>query len=136
MMKAASKAGKQGKVKNSLHDKTFTPRAAAAACMQILDIEKTDHCLDPARGGGAFYDQFTCNEDHKHYCEIDEGIDFLTWTPEAELADKNGCTLLQQRQRGDGAYHLDWIITNPPYSKNTGRWTQLPADRSFSKNKI
>ena len=70
MMKAASKAGKQGKVKNSLHDKTFTPRAAAAACMQILDIEKTDHCLDPARGGGAFYDQFPCDEDHKHYCEI------------------------------------------------------------------
>ena len=43
MMKAASKASKQGKVKNSIHDKTFTPRAAAAACMQILDIEKTDH---------------------------------------------------------------------------------------------
>ena len=78
MMKAASQAGKQGKVKNSLHDKTFTPRAAAAACMQILDIEKTDHCLDPARGGGAFYDQFPCDEDHKHYCEIDEDIDFLT----------------------------------------------------------
>ena len=39
MMKAASKASKQGKVKNSIHDKTFTPRGAAAACMQILDIE-------------------------------------------------------------------------------------------------
>ena len=50
MMKAASKAGKQGKVANSLHDKTFTPRAAAAACMQILDIDPKDHCLDPARG--------------------------------------------------------------------------------------
>jgi len=45
MMKAASKASKQGKVKNSIHDKTFTPRAAAAACMQILDIEETDHCM-------------------------------------------------------------------------------------------
>ena len=54
MMKAASKASKQGKVANSLHDKTFTPRAAAAASMQIIDIDPTDHCLDPARGGG-FY---------------------------------------------------------------------------------
>ena len=81
MMKAASKAGKQGKVANSLHDKTFTPRAAAAACMQILDIDPTDNCLDPARGGGAFYDQFARDEDHKHYCEIDEGSDFLTWEP-------------------------------------------------------
>ena len=81
MMKAASKASKQGKVKNSLHDKTFTPRAAVAATMQILDIEKTDHCLDPGHGGGAFYEQFACDEDHKYYCEIDEGIDFLTWQP-------------------------------------------------------
>jgi len=68
MMKAACKASKQGKVANSLHDNTFTPRAAAAASMQIIDIDPTDHCLDPARGGGAFYDQFACDEDHKHYC--------------------------------------------------------------------
>ena len=67
MMKAACKASKQGKVANSLHDNTFTPRAAAAASMQIIDIDPTDHCLDPARGGGAFYDQFACDEDHKHY---------------------------------------------------------------------
>ena len=103
MMKAASKASKQGKVKNSIHDKTFTPRAAAAACMQILDIEKTDHCLDPARGGGAFYDQFPCDEVYKHYCEIDEGIDFLTWEPRTsppglKLGLDSG---------------MDWIITNP-----------------------
>jgi len=39
--------------------------------MQILDVEKTDRCLDPARGGAAFYDQCACDEDHKHYCEID-----------------------------------------------------------------
>jgi len=38
----------------------LTPRAAATASTQIIDIEKTDHCLDPARGGGAFYDQFAC----------------------------------------------------------------------------
>ena len=52
MMKAASKASKEGKVETSAHDKTFTPRAAAGACMKIIDIVPTDHCLDPARGGG------------------------------------------------------------------------------------
>jgi len=62
MMKAASKASKQAKVTNCVYDKTFTPRAAATASMQIIDIETTDHCLDPARGGGAFYDQFACYE--------------------------------------------------------------------------
>ena len=103
MMKGASTASKQGKVKNSLHDKTFTPRGAAAATMQILDIEKTDHCLDPARGGGAFYDQFACDEDHKHYCEIDEGIDFLTWTPPEGVK-------------------MDWIITNPRFGGSAVRW--------------
>jgi len=45
-MEAASKASKQGKVKNCIHDKTFTPRAAATASMQIIDIENTDHPID------------------------------------------------------------------------------------------
>jgi len=48
--------------------------------------------LDPSRGTGAFYDNF--NTDEKDWCELAEEKDFLTY-------DKK----------------VDWIITNPPWSK-------------------
>ena len=38
-MKAASNACKAGKVKNCVHDKTFTPRGAAAASHNISQAE-------------------------------------------------------------------------------------------------
>lgn len=48
--------------------------------------------LDPSRGTGAFYNNFpTTNKD---WCEIEEGKDFLSYSKE-----------------------VDWIITNPPWSK-------------------
>lgn len=46
-------------------------------------------CLDPCRGGGAFYDALP---DPKEYCEIREGSDFLNYSKQ-----------------------VDWIITNPPW---------------------
>ena len=48
--------------------------------------------LDPCRGQGAFYDNF--NTETKDWCELGEGKDFLTY---------NG--------------KVNWIITNPPWSK-------------------
>lgn len=48
--------------------------------------------LDPARGAGAFYNNF--NTDTKDWCELSEGIDFLTYNRK-----------------------IDWIMTNPPWSK-------------------
>lgn len=48
--------------------------------------------LDPCRGEGAFYDNF--NIDTKEWCELAEGVDFLTYNK-----------------------RVDWIITNPPWSK-------------------
>ena len=48
--------------------------------------------LDPSRGTGAFYDNF--QSDEKDWCELAEEKDFLTY-------DKK----------------VDWIITNPPWSK-------------------
>ena len=47
--------------------------------------------LEPCRGGGAFYNLMPTDAD---WCEIDEGVDFM---------DYNG--------------KVDWIITNPPWSK-------------------
>ena len=48
--------------------------------------------LDPCRGAGAFYDNF--DTDTKDWCELAEGKDFLDYIGK-----------------------VDWIITNPPWSK-------------------
>lgn len=48
--------------------------------------------LDPSRGEGAFYDNFP--GDNNDWCELGEGKDFLTYNKK-----------------------VDWIITNPPWSK-------------------
>jgi hypothetical protein len=48
--------------------------------------------LDPCRGQGAFYDNYP--GDNNEWCELGEGKDFLTYNTK-----------------------VDWIITNPPWSK-------------------
>jgi hypothetical protein len=48
--------------------------------------------LDPSRGEGAFYDNF--NTENKDWCELGENKDFLIYNKK-----------------------VDWIITNPPWSK-------------------
>ena len=48
--------------------------------------------LDPCRATGAFYDNF--NTDDKDWCELAEEKDFLEYNEK-----------------------VDWIITNPPWSK-------------------
>lgn len=48
--------------------------------------------LDPSRGEGAFYDNFP--GDDNDWCELGEGRDFLIYNKK-----------------------VDWIITNPPWSK-------------------
>lgn len=72
-------------------DKVFTPRQLAA---QIIDqLPLAGNVLDPCRGDGAFYDQLASNV-LKHWCELDDGRDFFEW-------DR----------------HVDWVISNPPWSK-------------------
>lgn len=73
-------------------DLVMTPRYVA---QQIVDFyAPSGRLLDPARGQGAFYDAMRQHSDDVHWCEIREGVDFLRW-----------------RQP------VDWIITNPPWSK-------------------
>ena len=57
----------------------------------IEHFNPTGIVLDPCRGTGAFYDNFTGEKD---WCELGEGKDFLQY-----------------------ASKVDWIITNPPWSK-------------------
>ena len=58
----------------------------------IKHFNPTGKILDPSRGTGAFYDNF--KTDNKDWCELGEDKDFLDYNEK-----------------------VDWIITNPPWSK-------------------
>lgn len=70
------------------NDKIYTPDDLA---QRIVDrFKPSGRILEPCRGSGAF----TKAMPGCHWCELDEGIDFLAYWG-----------------------HWDWIVTNPPYSK-------------------
>jgi hypothetical protein len=74
------------------NDLFFTPQNIA---QQILDhFKPTGKLLDPCMGHGVFYDNFP--SDNKDWCEIDKGKDFFEYNEK-----------------------VDWIISNPPFSKFT-----------------
>ena len=63
----------------------------------IRHFNPTGIILDPSRGTGAFYDNFPTLHDSlctKDWCELGENKDFLNYNRK-----------------------VDWIITNPPWSK-------------------
>ena len=72
-------------------DLVMTPEPCAIDI--ISHFMPTGKILDPCRGEGAFYNNYpiSCEKD---WCELEEGKDFFTY-------DKK----------------VDWIITNPPWSK-------------------
>jgi len=69
----------------------FTPDDTAKIMMDWIlpQIDKNDTILEPFKGDGALYDLIPNN---KSYCEIDDGLDFLTYTGKT-----------------------DWAISNPPF---------------------
>ena len=69
-------------------DIVYTPEDKAIEIIQ--HFKPTGKCLDPCMGEGAFYNNFPGEKD---WCEITKGRDFLEYTD-----------------------HVDWIITNPPFS--------------------
>lgn len=80
----------KGKNGNTKTDKVYTPTTIAKL---IIDkFQPTGKILDAFKGNGAFYDNYP-EELEKDWCEIDEGKDFFEYKE-----------------------HVDWIITNPPYS--------------------
>jgi hypothetical protein len=74
------------------HDLVFTPRWLAADIIQ--HFRPSGLILDSCRGSGAFFDQFPKGWSEPEWCEIEQGRDFFSWKE-----------------------HVDWIITNPPWSK-------------------
>lgn len=70
-------------------DVVYTPREITRQIIKFLN--PTGLCLDPCKGDGAFYDYLP---EPKEYCELQEGKNFFDYNKS-----------------------VDWIITNPPYSK-------------------
>lgn len=70
-------------------DRVYTPAWCAAD--MVRHFQPQGEILEPCRGAGAILDHLPPNA---HWCEIDEGKDFFLWRTQ-----------------------VDWIITNPPYSK-------------------
>ena len=107
-------------MRSKLGDKIYTPVNIAKEI--IKEFQPTGKILDPCRGTGAFYDNYPENCE-KDYCEIDECKDFFTYNE-----------------------HVDWIISNPPYSILT-EWLEhsfeiadnvvylIPIDKLLTSNK-
>ena len=74
--------------KNS--DKVYTPEDVAKRILSEFDLYGT--VLDPCCGNGAFYDNYPSYV-QKDFCETDLGKDFFDYNK-----------------------HVDWIVSNPPYS--------------------
>lgn len=72
-------------------DRVYTPRQLAEAIISQLPLEGS--VLDPCKGDGAFFSQFPAQVEAQ-WCELDFGRDFFDW-----------------------AGSVDWVVTNPPWSK-------------------
>jgi len=81
------------KDKNNPNDKKKTPLLLAKRLIDITPLKKGDFVLDPFAGKNAFYNQYP-SWVKKDWCEIDQDRDFFKWSKE-----------------------VDWILSNPPYSK-------------------
>jgi hypothetical protein len=78
-----------------IHDLVMTPPALARQIVEYY--APRGRLLDPCRGEGAFYNAMQRFSNDVHWCELDEGVDFYAWREP-----------------------VDWIITNPPWSKFRG----------------
>ena len=80
-----------------VNDDIYTPETIAKMLIGKINkyIEPNHTLYDPFRGDGSFYNNFP-EKNVKNWSEIKENEDFFDWK-----------------------YPVDWIISNPPYSKYT-----------------
>jgi transcriptional regulator with XRE-family HTH domain len=74
-------------------DIVLTPQLLARRIVDAFADAMAGEVLDPCRGEGAFFDAFPPHLT-AHWCELSEGRDFFGWTR-----------------------RVDWVMTNPPFSK-------------------
>ena len=74
------------------NDVFSTPSGLVRELLALTPCSLAQTVLDPFKGDGAFFNAF----DHagREWCEITEGRDFFEWTS-----------------------NVDWVISNPPFSK-------------------
>ena len=84
--------GKGKEREHSSRDVVYTPFSVAKAIIDKLPLKNGETVLDPFYGKGAFYEQYPENV-KKEWCEIEKNKDFFDFNK-----------------------HVDWIISNPPYS--------------------
>ena len=77
----------------NVNDEIMTPEHIAKYFINQLPLKNCDTVLDPFRGTGNFYNNFP-DYVYKDWCEINENKDFFDYNE-----------------------YVDWIISNPPYSK-------------------
>lgn len=82
----------KGKTK-SPNDNVYTPVEIAKVIINKMPLKDGDIVLDASAGKNVFYDNYP-DFVIKDRCEIDDDIDFFAYNKK-----------------------VDWIITNPPYSK-------------------
>ena len=87
------------------NDNYPTPAPAIDALLGVLSIPDWAVFHEPCRGTGAIYDRIQCA--HKSYCEIDEGIDYLSYAALWPYA-------ITTTNLSRISYNL--IVTNPPFS--------------------
>ena len=87
----SNKIGNNIRNRKTANDVIYTPLPVALKMIDMCGITENMKVLDPSKGGGVFYNNLPkCD---KHYCEIEEGIDFFNYNDRVDL-----------------------IIGNPPYS--------------------
>ena len=74
-------------------DIVLTPQILARHIVDVFADAMSGELLDPCRGASAFYDAFPPHLT-AHWCELSEGRDFFGWTR-----------------------RVNWVMTNPPFSK-------------------
>ena len=92
----------------------MTKPEMARHLLSLCEYEEGATLLEPARGDGAFYNNFPahCN---KEWCEINEGRDFLKW---------------------DDANKVDYTISNPPYVPGKLFWQFQQKAMKITRCKI
>lgn len=90
----------------------MTKPEMAKHLISLINYEEGETWLEPARGDGAFYDNFPKDVESK-YCEINEGIDFLECNEE-----------------------VDVIISNPPFIPRRLFWDFMVKSMQLARKNI
>ncbi len=91
------KGNKNANPNLTANDVVYTPREIARQMIGFYNLTEDDRVLDPCAGDGSFFDQYPKHILGKYRMEITEGLDFFDWDVSSSP-------------------HINWIITNPPYS--------------------